>query len=74
MKCLKFRKRKQKEFLKIQSFKERQHLNIRMSRERMVNRAKDLLMKGLIKKRSLSGCVDYLIADFKKLKEKLLQS
>ena len=66
MKCLKFRKRKQKEFLKIQSFKERQHLNIRMSRERMVNRAKDLLMNGLIKKRSLSGCVDYLIADFKK--------
>lgn len=74
MKCLKFRKRKQKEFLKIQSLKERQHLNIRMSRERMVNRAKDLLMNGLIKKRSLSGCVDYLIADFKKLKEKLLQS
>lgn len=74
MKCLKFRKRKQKEFLKIQSFKERQHLSIRMSRERMVNRAKDLLMNGLIKKRSLSGCVDYLIADFKKLKEKLLQS
>lgn len=74
MKCLKFRKRKQKEFLKIQSFKERQHLNIRMSRERMVNRAKDLLMNGLIKKRSLSGCVDYLIANFKKLKEKLLQS
>lgn len=74
MKCLKFRKRKQKEFLKIQSFKERQHLNIRMSRERMVNRAKDLLMNGLIKKRSLSGCVDYLIVDFKKLKEKLLQS
>ena len=74
MKCLKFRKRKQKEFLKIQSFKERQHLNIRMPRERMVNRAKDLLMNGLIKKRSLSGCVDYLIADFKKLKEKLLQS
>ena len=74
MKCLKFRKRKQKEFLKIQSFKERQHLNIRMSRERMVNRAKDLLMNGLIKKRSLSGCVDYLIADFKKLKERLLQS
>lgn len=51
MKCLKFRKRKQKEFLKIQSFKERQHLNIRMSRERMVNRAKDLLMNGLIKKK-----------------------
>lgn len=74
MKCLKFRKRKQKEYLKIQSFKERQHLNIRMSKERMINRAKDLLMNGLIKKRGLSGCVDYLIADFKKLKEKLLQS
>lgn len=40
----------------------------------MINRVKDLLMNGLIKKRSLSGCVDYLIADFKKLKEKLLQS
>lgn len=51
MKCLKFRKRKQKEYLKIQSFKERQHLNIRMSRERMVNKAKDLLMNGLIKKK-----------------------
>ena len=57
MKCLKFRKRKQKEFLKIQSFKERQHLNIRMSRERMVNRAKDLLMNGRIKKRSLSDAL-----------------
>lgn len=55
MKCLKFRKRKQKEYLKIQSFKECQHLNIRMSRERMINRAKDLLMNGLIKKRGLSG-------------------
>lgn len=51
MKCLKFRKRKQKEYLKIQSFKERQHLNIRMSRERMINKAKDLLMNGLIKKK-----------------------
>lgn len=57
MKCLKFRKRKQKEFLKIQSFKERQHLNIRMSRERMVNKAKDLLMNGLIKK---EVCLDVL--------------
>lgn len=40
----------------------------------MINRAKDLLMNGLINKRGLSGYVDYLIADFKKLKEKLLQS
>lgn len=57
MKCLKFRKRKQKEYLKIQSFKERQHLNIRMSRERMINKAKDLLMNGLIKK---EVCLDAL--------------
>lgn len=63
MKYIKIRKQKQKEYLKLQ-----------VKRKRMIRKATDMLIDGLIKNRGLSGCVDYLIADFKKLKEKLLQS
>lgn len=63
MKYMKIRKQKQKEYLKLQ-----------VKRKRMICKATDMLIDGLIKNRGLSGCVDYLIADFKKLKEKLLQS
>lgn len=60
MKYIKIRKQKQKEYLKLQ-----------VKRKRMICKATDMLIDGLIKNRGLSGCIDYLTTEFKRLEKRL---
>lgn len=58
---MKVRKQKQKEYLKLQ-----------VKRKRMIRKATDMLIDGLIKNRGLSGCIDYLTTEFKRLEKRLI--
>lgn len=62
MKYMKIRKQKQKEYLKLQ-----------VKRKRMICKATDMLIDGLIKNRGLSGYIDYLTTEFKRLEKKTNQ-